>query len=97
MLTPDSYIEQTSAGLDQLTADERDQFAQLNEAYKLKFGFVFIMAVRGKSKQEILSAFKKRLAHSAEDEFAEALAQIHQIALLRIEAIFERVSAPSKA
>ena len=95
LLTPDSYIEQTSAGLDQLTADERDQFAQLNEAYKLKFGFVFIIAVRGKSKQEILSAFKKRLAHSADDEFAEALVQIHQIALLRIKSIFERVSAPS--
>ena len=48
-----------------------------------------------KSKQEILSAFKKRLAHSAEEEFAEALVQIHQIALLRIKAIFERVSASS--
>lgn len=93
LLTPDSNAEQTSAGLDQLSIKERDEFNKLNEAYKLKFGFVFIIAVRGKSKNEILSAFHKRLSHTIEEEFDEALIQIHKIALMRIEAIFQRGSA----
>ena len=87
LLTPDSTAEQASAGLDLLTADERARFTELNEAYKAKFGFVFIMAVRGRSKQEILEAFERRLHHSAEQEFVEALTQINRIALLRLEQI----------
>jgi OHCU decarboxylase len=89
-LTSESTAEQASAGLDQLTAQEQENFTQLNETYKQKFGFVFILAVRGKTKQEILTNFQNRLAHSVEVEFAEALSQIHQIALMRIEAIFKK-------
>ena len=87
MLTPESTAEQASAGLDQLTPDELARFTMLNDAYKAKFGFVFIMAVRGRTKQDILEAFERRLNHSPEAEFAEALTQIGRIALLRLEQI----------
>ena len=84
LLTADSTAEQSSAGLDQLTADELARFTSLNDAYKAKFGFVFIMAVRGRSKDEILAAFEQRLKNSAEEEFREALMQIDRIAELRL-------------
>lgn len=87
MLTPDSTQEQASAGLDQLTPEELSRFTQLNDAYKAKFGFVFIMAVRGRSKDEILQAFERRLRNAADDEFREALTQIERIAELRLSQI----------
>ena len=58
-LTPDSNKEQNSAGLDQCTEEEYIQFKNLNSEYKNKFGFPFILAVRGKKKSEILLSFKK--------------------------------------
>jgi urate oxidase len=84
-LTPDSTKEQASAGLDQLTDAERERFEALNEAYKARFGFPFIMAVKGRSKEEIMAAFERRLAHDAGEEFDTALAEIERIALLRLE------------
>jgi OHCU decarboxylase len=87
MLTAESTAEQASAGLDQLTPDELARFTALNDAYKSKFGFVFIVAVRGKTKQDILEAFERRLNHAADEEFAEASTQIGRIALLRLEQI----------
>ena len=84
LLTADSTFEQASAGLDRLTADELAKFTQLNDAYKAKFGFVFIMAVRGRSKDEILQAFERRLQNTPQDEFREALVQIDRIAELRL-------------
>jgi urate oxidase len=83
-LTADSTKEQASAGLDSLTDAERERFTALNEAYRQRFGFPFIMAVKGRGKTEILAAFERRLANSAEAEFAEALAQVERIALLRL-------------
>ena len=83
-LTADSTKEQGSAGLDQLTPDELNTFSTLNDAYKARFGFPFIMAVKGATKDEILSAFKRRIAHDVDTEFAEALTQIERIALLRL-------------
>ncbi len=85
MLTRESTAEQAAAGLDQLTPDERARFTALNDAYRKKFGFVFIMAVRGRAKQEIVEAFERRLAHTPDAEFDEALTQIKRIALLRLE------------
>ena len=85
LLTADSAQEQASAGLDRLTAEEKARFTTLNTAYLEKFGFVFIMAIRGRSKEEIVAAFERRLGHDAETEFQEALAQIEKIALLRLE------------
>jgi OHCU decarboxylase len=83
-LTADSLKEQGSAGLDRLTADELKRFMELNDAYKARFGFPFIMAVKGATKEEILAAFERRIAHDADAEFAEALAQIERIAALRL-------------
>lgn len=83
-LTANSAKEQGSAGLDRLTPDELERFTSLNDSYKAKFGFPFIMAVKGASKDEILSAFERRISHTPEQEFTEALAQIEKIALLRL-------------
>ena len=83
LLTPDSLNEQTSAGLDQCTEDEFNEFKKLNNIYK-KFGFPFILAVKGKSKIEILENFKKRIYSDPEKEFDEAIKQVKQIAVLRL-------------
>ena len=84
-LTAESGREQASAGLDALTDAERARFTELNEAYRARFGFPFIMAVKGRGKAEILAAFERRLGNDAETEFAEALSQVERIALLRLQ------------
>lgn len=89
-LTPDSSKEQASAGLDQCSKVEYEKFQALNEAYKQKFGFPFVMAVRGKTREEILEAFSRRLQNEADLEFETALEQIHEIARLRLEAMEAR-------
>ena len=83
-LTAASANEQASAGLDHLTPDERARFTALNQAYVTRFGFPFIMAIKGRSKAEILAAFDARLAHDAAHEFGQALKEIDRIALLRL-------------
>jgi OHCU decarboxylase len=83
-MTADSQREQSSAGLDRLTAQERDRFGALNDRYKEKFGFPFVMAVKGRSKADILSAFEERLAHEPDQELEHALSEIERIALLRL-------------
>lgn len=85
MLTADSTAEQASAGLDRLTPEEKARFTALNDAYLARFGFVFIMAIRGRTKAEIIAGFERRLAHDRDTEIAEALTQIERIALLRLE------------
>jgi len=82
-LTPDSLKEQTSAGLDQCTETEFNEFKKLNNSYK-KFGFPFILAVKGKTKIEILNNFKKRISSDQETEFNEAVKQVKQIAIFRL-------------
>ena len=76
--------EQGSAGLDRLTPDELKRFTDLNDAYKARFSFPFIMAVKGASKEAIMAAFERRIANEPEAEFAEALTQIEKIAALRL-------------
>jgi OHCU decarboxylase len=83
-LTADSQNEQASAGLDSLNEEERDRFLALNDRYKAKFGFPFIMAVKGRTKGEILEAFEQRLENDPEQEFMAAVVQIELIALLRL-------------
>jgi OHCU decarboxylase len=83
-LTGDSRREQASAGLDGLSEEERDRFLALNDAYREKFGFPFIMAVKGRSKEDVLAAFEERLGHDPGQEFDTALEQIERIALLRL-------------
>lgn len=88
-LTDDSAREQVDAGLASLTAQEFTRFTRLNEAYRARFGFPFIFAVKGATKQRILAAFEERLEHEPEAEFATALEQVMRIFRFRIE---DRVS-----
>ena len=86
LLTPDSLKEQTSVGLDQCTEEEFNEFGKLNDSYK-KFGFPFILAVKGKTKIGILNNFRKRITSDPEIEFDEAIKQVKQIASLRLKEI----------
>jgi len=88
-LTPDSKKEQNSAGLDQCTEDEFNEFKKLNLIYK-KFGFPFILAVKGKNKNEILNNFRKRVSSSSQIEFEEAIKQVKKIASLRLQEIRDK-------
>ena len=90
LLTPNSLKEQTSAGLDQCTEEEFNEFKKLNHTYK-KFGFPFILAVKGKTKIEILNNFRKRISSDSETEFDEAIKQVKLIASLRLEELNNKV------
>jgi OHCU decarboxylase len=83
-LSPASSAEQQGAGLDQCSPAEFAAFQSLNGDYKAKFGFPFIIAVRGLERRAILEAFRARLDNKAEAEFQTALEQIHAIAAFRI-------------
>ena len=82
-LTQDSLKEQKTVGLDQCTSEEFNEFKKLNDAYK-KFGFPFILAIKGKSKIEILNNFRKRINSESQIEFEEAINQVKKIASLRL-------------
>lgn len=84
-LMPDSKKEQAGAGLDRLTAAEHARFTELNDAYKTKFGFPFIFAVKGADKHKILAAFEQRLDNDPEAELATAIRQVCNIIGFRIE------------
>ncbi len=86
-LTEESTSEQAGAGLDQCSEAEFAEFTQLNSAYKEKFGFPFILAVKGRNRQEILENFRTRIHNTRTEEFREALDQVHQIARLRLDAM----------
>ncbi|MFD1328908.1 2-oxo-4-hydroxy-4-carboxy-5-ureidoimidazoline decarboxylase [Mycoplana ramosa] len=85
-LTEDSRKEQAGAGLDRLSTEEHARFTALNTAYVEKFGFPFIIAVKGLTKDDILAAFEMRIGNSREQEFETAKAQVERIARLRLEA-----------
>jgi 2-oxo-4-hydroxy-4-carboxy-5-ureidoimidazoline decarboxylase len=84
-LAPGSAREQTDAGLDRLTASELARFEALNEGYRSRFGFPFILAVKGADKHRILDAFEQRAGGAREEEFWTALAQVMRIMRFRIE------------
>ena len=88
-LTIESTNEQKSAGLDQLTPDEFAEFKYLNTTYMNKYGFPFIIAVKGLTKIKILSQFKKRVNNSKTAEFNEACLQVEKIAYIRIRDIID--------
>ncbi len=79
-----SVKEQSGAGLDQCSAAEFAEFQRLNVAYNARFGFPFIVAVKGLTRADILAAFAARLANDPDTEFAAAIAQIHRIAGFRL-------------
>ena len=86
-LTASSRSEQTGAGLDRCTPEEFARFQELNEAYKRRFEFPFILAVSGKTRQAILKAFESRIHNDRDTEFRTALAEIDKIARIRLEAL----------
>ncbi len=86
-LTASSTAEQAGAGISECSAEEFARFTELNDAYKAKFGFPFIKAVKGSNRHQILAAFEERIHNSAEQEFATALAEINKIALFRLQAL----------
>ena len=85
-IAAESRREQAGAGLDRLTAGEFARFQDLNARYRERFGFPFILAVKGATKQAILAAFEARIDNDAETERATALANVERIVRFRIEA-----------
>ena len=88
-LTAESTSEQGAAGLTHCSPEEFEALQRLNAAYNEKFGFPFILAVRGPrstglTRQEIIETFTRRLGHTAAFERAECLRQIHRIAEIRL-------------
>jgi len=83
-LTQESQTEQSRAGLGSLTDQERETFGAMNEEYKSKFQFPFILAARNATKYTILSAIEGRISRSVEQEFAGALIQVNKIAWMRL-------------
>ena len=88
-LTTDSEVEQSKANLKQCTPEEFNQFKKLNIEYKKKFNFPFIIAVKGKNKNEILNYFRERINNSLDEEFLEAKKQVKKIATFRLEEIIK--------
>jgi len=87
LLTSNSWSEQSNAGLDQCSEEEFNEFKNLNKSYRQKYGFPFVIAVKGKNKIEILSEFRKRILNSVDEEFNEAIIQVGKIANLRLNEI----------
>ena len=88
-LTEDSKNEQKNASLNQCTDEEFVEFKKLNEEYKKKFGFPFIVAVKGKNKEEILNSFRQRITNNINLEFEEAKKQVKKIASFRLDEIIK--------
>ena len=84
-IAEESRREQAGAGLDRLTAGEFAWFQDLNARYRERFGFPFIHAVKGATKDAILAAFETRIDNDAEAERATALASVERIFRFRIE------------
>ena len=88
-LTSFSSKEQTGAKLNDCSKEEFTEFEKLNVDYKKKYGFPFIIAVKGKNKDEILNNFRQRIQNNFEIEFNEAKNQVKKIASLRLEGILK--------
>lgn len=84
-LTDDSTREQAGAGLDQCTPEELARFERLNADYKAKFGFPFVMAVKGSDRHAILAAFETRLLNDPVEERRTTIEQINRIARFRLD------------
>lgn len=83
-LTADSTSEQSGAGLTRCSPDELARLVDLNARYHAKFGFPFILAVKGWDREGVIAELARRLERDPAAEFAEALAQIARIAASRL-------------
>lgn len=88
-LTEASRSEQSAAGLNQCTPEEFAQLQALNAAYRVKFGFPFIVAVRGLTRAGIIAAMRRRLDNTIDEERAASLREIGRIAQLRLQDLIE--------
>jgi len=88
-LSQASTQEQAGAGLDSLTPSEFEQLHRLNAAYRTRFGFPFLLAVKGSTKHDVLRALQARMESAPEDEYREALRQVYRIARFRLEDLIE--------
>ena len=88
-LTSNSEDEQNKANLKECTPEEFNEFKKLNIEYKKKFNFPFIIAVKGKNKNQILNYFRERIKNSLDEEFLEAKKQVKKIATFRLEEIIK--------
>jgi 2-oxo-4-hydroxy-4-carboxy-5-ureidoimidazoline decarboxylase len=87
-LTASSRAEQAGAGLTGPVSQEAQRIAELNHAYRARFGFPFIIAVRDHDRAGILKEFERRLAQHPAAEFERSLEQVYRIARLRLDALF---------
>ncbi|MFT6704240.1 MAG: 2-oxo-4-hydroxy-4-carboxy-5-ureidoimidazoline decarboxylase, partial [Gammaproteobacteria bacterium] len=92
-LTEESTSEQAGAGIGQCNAEQFSRFVSYNDAYKTKYGFPFVMAVKGSNRHLILAAFEERLEHDNETEFDRAISEIHKIAHFRLEALADKAQS----
>ncbi|GAB3482826.1 2-oxo-4-hydroxy-4-carboxy-5-ureidoimidazoline decarboxylase [Marinomonas epiphytica] len=83
-LTKESKAEQAGVGLDQCSEEEFAYFLQLNNRYREKFGFPFIMAVKGATKDQVIAGFETRTDNDWQGEFDTAMAEVHKIAAFRL-------------
>ncbi|MDN5843482.1 MAG: 2-oxo-4-hydroxy-4-carboxy-5-ureidoimidazoline decarboxylase [Alcaligenaceae bacterium] len=88
-LTNASTTEQRGAGLDQCSPQELVRLRSLNAAYRERFGFPFVIAVKGRSRHEIMDAIETRLKNDRDTEFADCLDQIGQIARFRLDTLIK--------
>jgi 2-oxo-4-hydroxy-4-carboxy-5-ureidoimidazoline decarboxylase len=84
-----SVREQTGAGLNRLTPEEHESLQDLNRAYRERFGFPFLFAVKGSGNRDIIEALRRRIRAAPEREFREALEQVYRIASFRLEQLVE--------
>jgi len=89
-MTNESKLEQAGANLNECSVEEFNEFKKLNLEYKNKFGFPFIIAVKGKNKTEILNNFRQRILNDVESEFKEAKKQVKKIATFRLNEIINQ-------
>ncbi|CAH1777813.1 unnamed protein product [Owenia fusiformis] len=88
-LSKESSLEQSQAGLLDLTEDEQKQLGERNKLYQDKFGFPFVICVRENKKNAIIQGIKERLEHTKEEECEIGVENVKRIALLRIHDIFQ--------
>lgn len=88
-ITNASIGEQTRSGLDQCSEAEYAEFQTLNQSYQAKFGFPFILAIKGYQRHEILHIFRQRFENRREDEFKTAIEQVMKIGLFRLRDIIQ--------
>ena len=91
-----SVGEQQGAGLDRLTAAEYERLQQLNQSYRSRFGFPFLLAVKGSTKHDVLAALDRRLAEDPDVELPEALRQVYRIAMFRLHDLLGQAAVMSR-